>query len=293
MREPTLVDYLTVIFRHWKALLAIMSLSVIASVVIALQMNRIYRSEIVVTPVPDDAGSDFLSRVTPQLSGLADIVGLGSQSTISRNELVAFLESKEFARDFIDAYNLVPILFDDIWDAEKLQWDVDDDKEIPTEADAIRKFQEEVLSIVEARRTTGLITVSVESEDREITALWATRYVQFANDKVRRRVISEAQKSREYLENELEKTSIVELRQSIYRLIESQINRIMVANVRQEYAFRVIDSAFVPDEDQFVSPNRPLIVMVGFVFGVLVGISAILLRSFLTAIGASESRVLS
>lgn len=290
MSDPSLADYLFVILRHWKSLVAIVLLHLILAVAVAVNLKPIYRSEMILAPVPDESNQGLLGSVTSQIGGLAQIFGASSQAAISKNELVALLGSKELARDFIAEYRLVPMLYYKIWDAEAERWDVDDEMDIPSEADSIRMFQENVLSIAEARRTTGLVTVAVEWVDREVAAVWARRYVQFANDSIRQRVIIEAQKSREYLQKELDKTSVVELRMSIYSLIESQVSKIMIANVREEYAFRVIDSAFVADEDQYVSPNRPLIVLFGLFFGAFVGIAFVLLRSVLFRVGTQPDQ---
>ncbi|MND03148.1 hypothetical protein D3C83_228340 [compost metagenome] len=43
----------------------------------------------------------------------------------------------------------------------------------------------------------------------------------------------------------------------------------MLANVRQEYAFRVIDPAKIPEERQW--PNRVLIALLGFCAGLVAG----------------------
>ena len=54
----------------------------------------------------------------------------------------------------------------------------------------------------------------------------------------------------EYLNQELEKTNVAELRQAIYRLIEAQIKQKTLARLRDEYVFRVLDPAAPPDSDE-------------------------------------------
>jgi uncharacterized protein involved in exopolysaccharide biosynthesis len=54
----------------------------------------------------------------------------------------------------------------------------------------------------------------------------------------------------------------------------------MLANVRVEYAFKIIDPAVVP-EMKF-KPARTRIVITGFVLGAAVGFFLILLRNFFT-----------
>ena len=46
----------------------------------------------------------------------------------------------------------------------------------------------------------------------------------------------------------------------------------MLARARDQYSFRVIDPAVVPDADQFVAPNRALIIFLGALAGFLLGV---------------------
>ncbi len=103
--------------------------------------------------------------------------------------------------------------------------------------------------------------------------------VALVNRKMRSDAIQEAEQSIEYLNQELSKTSAIELQQGIYRLIESNLNTIMLANVRDEFAFRVLDDAAAPDADDYSSPDRGMVIFLGFIFGVIVGLGASLIRN--------------
>ena len=72
---------------------------------------------------------------------------------------------------------------------------------------------------------------------------------------------------------------VIELRQGIYRLIESQIEMVMLANVRDEYAFKILDPAVPAEPNQFIRPKRLMIVIVGFMLGLLLGVSVALTRT--------------
>jgi LPS O-antigen subunit length determinant protein (WzzB/FepE family) len=89
---------------------------------------------------------------------------------------------------------------------------------------------------------------------------------------MRARTIHETDKSLRFLRSQLEVTSIVEVRQAIYGLIESQTKSAMLANVREEYAFRVIDPPVTPESGEFVRPKRKLIVAVGVFVGLSIGV---------------------
>ena len=89
----------------------------------------------------------------------------------------------------------------------------------------------------------------------------------------------------DYLNSELETTTVVGVRQAIYSVIQSQIEQIMLATVRDDYAFKVLDPAIAPDPDDTAFPNRPIFGFVGLVLGLAfaVVIAAFLYNRRLTA----------
>jgi len=136
---------------------------------------------------------------------------------------------------------------------------------------------------IRENKDTGTITVGIDLKDRSIAAQWANGIVSLLNEQFRKQVAAEAQRSTNYLNGELDKTSSVELRQVIHRLIESQIQTIMLANVRKDFVFRVIDPAVVQDADYYVRPRRALLAFLGLVVGGVLGLSTVLIRDALRA----------
>jgi uncharacterized protein involved in exopolysaccharide biosynthesis len=70
---------------------------------------------------------------------------------------------------------------------------------------------------------------------------------------------------------------VVEVQRSIYNLIESETKTLMLANVRTEFAFTVIDPA-VPPERKY-RPHRSLYVLFGLFLGFAIGVLAAYWRS--------------
>jgi uncharacterized protein involved in exopolysaccharide biosynthesis len=89
------------------------------------------------------------------------------------------------------------------------------------------------------------------------------------NKQLRTEAVEEAQKSVAYLEKQLSLTSSVEVQQAIYRLMEAQTKKQMVASTREEYAFQTIDPAVPPQEK--AGPKRALIVIIGLMLGLALG----------------------
>ena len=245
--------------------------------VAAFIMTPKYRAEIVVIPVKADDARSALSSMVGQLGGLAGLAGVSLGGGGNKDEYLQYLRSAAFTARFIEDEQLLPVLFADRWDAQAQRWDVADPADVPTLADGVRFFNRGVRAVEEERRT-GIVTLIVVWKDREQAARWANLLVERANRDLRERAIKEAQASIDYLDSELAKTSVIELRQAIYRLVESQIKTVMFANARPEYAFKVIDPAVAPDADDVVRPKKLAMILVGGVLGGGAGFLLVLWR---------------
>jgi uncharacterized protein involved in exopolysaccharide biosynthesis len=234
-------------------------------------MTPKYRVSAVMIPVKGDDTKSALSSVMGQLGGLASLAGAALSGGGNKDEYVEYLRSHDFTARFIEDEKLLPVLFYRKWDAQRGRWNVDDPDDIPTVSDGVELFDRGVRSVQEDRRT-GLVTLTILWRDREQAAKWANLLVERVNRDLRQRAIAESEASIAYLNSELAKTSAVELRQSLFRLFENQTKTIMFARVRAQYAFKVIDPAFVPDADKFVRPKRLAMILIGALAGVMAGL---------------------
>lgn len=250
-----------------------------AAVAYAVFKDPVYKTSAVLVYVDTQDQVSVGSGLLGQLGGLAALTGirLGATGSGNKHEAIATLRSRTFLNSFIERYELLPVLFASDWDDTDAKWLVEDIEDIPTLADAYVKFTEEVMRIDEDS-LSGLLVLSIEWTDPEIATFWANQLIADVNLQLKTQAIKEANLSIDYLNAELEKTQVVELKQNIYGLLEEQINKIMLASVRNEYAFRKLDPAFVPEDDDFVRPDRPIVIAVGLMLGLIVGISFALIR---------------
>lgn len=270
------ISAIRVLKKRWRVI-GVTALSVIAlSSAVALFMRPLYQAEVVVIYSEAGQGDQQLALLASRLGGIASLAGLDTGETGgARAEALATLRSRQLSSRFIEEHGLMPYLFADLWDAAKQDWRSKD--ESPTIADAFERFDENVRGISEDR-TTGLITVSMRGRQRELLADWANQLVRDANSRLRDRAVMEAQQSVDFLEKQLAKTNEIEVRQAIYQLMETQISKATLANVREDYAFRVIDPAVTPQADDYIRPNRPLIVALGVLAGCVIGFLIALLK---------------
>jgi hypothetical protein len=217
-------------------------------------VEPIYVASATLAAVPVDESGGALAGLGSQVGGLAALAGISvGDGTLAKDEAIAILKSKALTFAFLRDNDLLPVLFKDKWNAKTKQWAVDAER-VPTISDAWEVFDAQIRFVREDRRT-GLITLSVEWSDREAAANWVTELISRLNNLMRARDVDEAERSILYLNRELDKAQSVEVRQTIYRVMETQIKKIMLSNVRAEYAMRVIDPPVIPDVDEFVSPR--------------------------------------
>jgi len=108
---------------------------------------------------------------------------------------------------------------------------------------------------------SGLITLSISWKDPGIAAQWANRLVKQLNEQLRQKAITDSKKRVGYLEQELAKTTLQDMRDVLYNLLESEKQKAMLANVNEDFALEVIDPAVAPKTREY--PKRKLIVALG------------------------------
>jgi uncharacterized protein involved in exopolysaccharide biosynthesis len=266
-----LATLLSVLARSWKTLLLVTLLAAGIAAAVALLLPPTFRAEALIAPV---AQNEFGGGLRSQLGGLAALAGIDLGSNGSRREeSIATLASKGFARDFILKENLMPILYPKLWDPQRSSWRAD--KKAPTVEDAVKKFTTDVLTVSDDRKS-GLVSVTIEWRSPEETARWANKLVDMVNARLSAEATRNAQRAIDYLDKEMDKTNAVELRQSISKLIEQQVNNAMLASVQREYAFRFIDAAVQPELR--ARPKRAAMTVVGAVLGLFCGVIGIFIR---------------
>ena len=117
----------------------------------------------------------------------------------------------------------------------------------------------------EISKNSGMVTITVEHLSPYIAKQWVDWLVVDLNKTMKQRDVVEANKSTDFLMSQLEKTKIADIRAVLYKLVEEQAKTIMFANVRDEYVFKTIDPAIVPE--QKFKPKRALICVLGVLLG--------------------------
>lgn len=270
-------DLIRTVRDDWIIVIATTFLVALTAVAWAIIARPVYRASVQVMPVSEDASAGPLASLMDQVGGLASLVGFAGLSTGGQEaRALALLRSRRVLQEFIEDHDLLPALFPDDWDPEAKEWRAADDA--PTIEDGYERFLSDVLSVEEDKQT-GLVVVSIDWHDPAQAAQLANALIAAVNKQMRAQAIADARKSISYLNDELAKTELVPLRESIYRLVEAQLRSVMLASVREDYGLSVIDPATRPDADGFVWPRRAWMVIGGLLLGSMLGLGVVVVRA--------------
>jgi uncharacterized protein involved in exopolysaccharide biosynthesis len=223
---------------------------------------RVYSGETLLAPAQQDkAGSGLLSGGVANIAALAG-VDLGGDS--HKEEAIAYLRSRDLAREFITQTRSAQSIC--TFDRGLLAVFTSESCARIGVEDAVTRFDRAVRFVVEDRRT-GLLSLRIDWGDPKVAADWSNAYVRLANRRLRDRDIADADARLRYLESEISRSNLVELHQAAARLMESTMNKEMLARVQADYSFRVIDPAVASPRNRYVRPHFVIETFVGLLVG--------------------------
>ena len=140
--ELDLIDISEILWRGRLLVILITALAAVGSVAYSLLATEWYRSDVLLIH-NQDRSSQSLAR---QLGGLGNLVGLPGLDSRSADstEALAVLNSRDFARTFIEDRGLLTVLFSDEWDEDAGAWKSLDPDSQPEIRDAVEFFDRNV-----------------------------------------------------------------------------------------------------------------------------------------------------
>jgi uncharacterized protein involved in exopolysaccharide biosynthesis len=259
----------------------------VIAVIVALMMPNIYRAEALLAP-NEDEGAGGLSALAAQYGGLASLAGISlGDGSVNKAALgLEILKSRKFISEFVEGHELlVPLMASKGWDVGSGDLIIDPDifdvttgkwvRDVKPPESTIPSLQQAYKAFmgnfsVQRDQASGFVTISVEHYSPVIAKQWIDWLIADLNSTVKQQDVTEAQQAIDYLNEQIELTSLADLRSVFYRLIEDQTKTIMLANVSPEYLFRTIDPAVVPERK--AKPYRAIIVISSTLIGMLVAL---------------------
>jgi len=247
----------------------------LVGLIYALVATSLFRADVVI--ISNQEEGESLVNLSKQYSTLASIAGVnvGSAGVVDKTDRsLAILTSRSFLEEFVQKQDLRKKLFPEAWNQEKNKWDGGE----PTAAQTYELLISNIVD-VDVDRRTNLITLSVIWNDPILAADWANQIIKDLNKKIREQEVKEYQKSINFIQEQLNNsTSSASLETVMFNLIEELTKKIMIANVREEYAFKIIDPAVVPEKKY--APSKRNIVIISFIVGLFISVFSIAIITF-------------
>jgi uncharacterized protein involved in exopolysaccharide biosynthesis len=278
-----------------RILLVIVSLAFTAtSVICALVTPNQYQATALLAPAQQNSGG--LSSALSQFGGLASLAGIdigGNQDGDTRIALEV-MQSRSFIEQFIkqsgimvevmaakgwNSNNKRLVLDKDIYDPQSRQWmrsPPSGREATPSLWEAYKVFSE-ILQVSQDKKT-GLVSVSIEYYSPYLAQQWLENYILAINLYLQQRKLKRIDKNIGYLDEQIAATSVAEMREIFFTLIQEQVKSKMLVEASPDYAFTAVGEVMLPEEKS--QPKRALIVVLGSLLGAMLSICLVLFRYY-------------
>lgn len=267
----------------------------VGSVIFALSLPNQYKAEVVLAPAQEQNGG--MSGLAAQYGGLAAMAGinLGAASNSDVDQALALVTSWPFLHRFVEKYKIKPLVMavegwdrasgriiydEEIYNSETREWTREPKPDRPVEPTSYEVYEKFIQMLAVNQDTaTGLIQLSVEHYVPSLAYEWVGLLTLELNRHFQMRDIREANRNIDYLREKVEETSIAEMQSVFYRMIESQMKTLMLAEVSDEYLVKSVVEARLPERKS--KPRKALICIIGTILGSLLGMISVFVGRFL------------
>lgn len=285
--EIYLIDYLHAIWKRKLLIIITVAASVLATAVYSLFMKDVYQAKAVISPITDKPGGEGLAAMAQQFGGIA---GIGLPTSASTSEIMNLLNSNVLRERVARKYRLLPVLFPEQWDEEKKAWKKAEgglslnlsseamkrakgaqagaSSDGPSMWDAIRMLE----GVMSAKNNpaSNTITLSAEFPDPELASALVNYFLVELVEHMSEESKKMAGANARYLENLLKTTADPIIRQKVYNLLTQQIEISMMAEMKENFAFKVIDPSRPPDVR--IRPKKKHIVFLSLVISMFASV---------------------
>ena len=287
--EITLRELISVLWGGRILIFCFTTAVAIASIIISLSITNVYTSESVLV------NRDKQDSPMSNFSGLASLAGVDlSAQGASLNKVMGIIESREFVKHLITFDNVLPslmaaqsynantreIIFDDeIYNHETKSWVRDapaNRSVVPSYIEAHKEYSE-MISMTKDR-LTGHVSLKVEHVSPIFAKEFLSLVINEANNVQRNIDVDSSTKALLYLRDQLSRTPQVEIRDSISKLIENQLETQMMASIHDDYVLMTLEPPFIPERKS--GPIRSLIVILSTLVGGLLSAGIVLVREY-------------
>tara|TARA_B100000989_G_scaffold298713_1_gene289371 strand:+ start:178 stop:1113 length:936 start_codon:yes stop_codon:yes gene_type:complete len=293
------IDLRELFFLFIKERLIIISFTALLSIIgiiYSLQIPNIFESNTLLAPVEESLSSNL-----DNYRGLAGLAGITLPSANSGNnskkafEMMGSLSFFEkhimpniflpdlMAVDYWDHKSNTIIYDEDIYNKNSNTWVRDTDnpnKLVPSAQQSYKVFKGSHFNISE-EDDSGYITLTIKHQSPFIAKEWAETIVKEINNFYREKDKAGSEKSVIYLNEQMSKTGLSEIKQVTAELLGQEIQKLTLIEANIDYVFEYI---YPPSAmEQKSEPNRSFIVIFFALFGGILGVLIILFRHYFLA----------
>jgi uncharacterized protein involved in exopolysaccharide biosynthesis len=278
----------------WLVVFVVFAAVLVAGCMAYFYLPATYKSEAVLLETRQDKSA---------FGGLSGLVGSlpfpvalpGNQTSI-----LSFLESRTLKERLITKYNLLPILYKDLWDLDTQKWLVDKSEQAPTLVKAIQSKKVDNIFAIINDKTTGLITINWIDVSPSFCKKMLNRVIEELNFFLDNEYISSARKEREFVDKRLAMVTkdlefwerqvpteqftlgqITRERQAalaVYTELRKQLELARISEAKENISFKVLDAPFIPERP--FKPKKILIVLFSAVGSFFFAVFLVFFRQF-------------
>ena len=267
----------------------------IIGVIYSLLLPNIYESKALLVPVNPSSG---IAGALGNYSALAGLAGINLPSESDEGNYAKAIE-KIGALSFFENSILVNINLQDLmavksWNSKTNTLVYDErifnsisktwvrkysypKQQIPSAQESFEEFKSKHLSISENKKT-GFITLSIRHKSPFLAKQWTELVVNEVNSYYRQKDKYESEKAVSYLNQQISMTGLSEIKEVLAQLLQEEIKKLTLVEANQFYVFDYIDPPAVMEEES--DPNRFLIFILSFLFGLMLSVLLVLLRHY-------------
>ena len=191
---------------------------------------------------------------------LAAQFGISAPASSSMSEIVNLLKSNVLKEEVIKKHNLLLVFFE-----EKSLRGKSEDQKIWK---GIRYLKDTLK--VGPNQKDNSIQVSMQFKDPKISADIVNYTLLELTNHMSNEARRVADTNKQYLESQIDKTADPFIKTKIYALIAQQIETAMMAEVKENFAFKILDPPRTPDKK--IKPKRTQMAIIAFLVSLFLGI---------------------
>ena len=275
--ELDLLNFYFILAKGKKIIIYVSIFLFVIGIILSLMLPNIYRSEALLAPV--DESSSLFSSALSQYGGIASLAGISLQDQDVGGNSKQAIELMN-SLSFFENYMMKKIFLPDLmavksWDHKKNKIIYDDNifqensntwvrnfsypkTLIPSPQESYEVFKNDHFNIIEDLKT-GYIRLSIQHRSPSIAKEWVGLIFEDVNEHFRQKDRINSEKAVAYLNDQMAKTSLSEIRQVTASILQKEIQKLTLIEANKDYVFEYIYPPSIMEEKS--APNRSFIII--------------------------------